>query len=344
MHSSAAIASALKSRKKRGKHEDEYLTEMLDTFLEEHPVAAVSRSRKIEEICRSKMSSSTMVLDAVQKRSVKREKQIDGLIEKVEMRLARARSYSHFLGISFFFVLYVTVLFMQNDVSKNHAIESSYQNTVLAALPEEGYLGSSDELFDWLQAEIVDRVFTEPVCGDGTCEWSPEEYPGFGRFGCIKDCNRYLQTTKITVDLKPLYNASRDAKIMGWDLSKVNHLGRVPDFKWNIWSDTMGAYLLEDDARAADGPKVLEVPDGKYELRLYQTKSMAALLDISSITTNRPLGPEIAAKTVPERGDNIPAFKFGDKREALAAQSEIIAQVGGGQGCRWVVDVCLGVW
>jgi len=35
MHSGAAIAAALKSRKQRGKHQDEYMTEMLDSFLEE---------------------------------------------------------------------------------------------------------------------------------------------------------------------------------------------------------------------------------------------------------------------------------------------------------------------
>ena len=302
MHSSAAIAAALKSRKQRGQHQDEYMTEMLDTFLEEPAEAAVSRKNKIDEICKGKMSSTTVVLDMVQKRAVRREKQIDGLMEKVEVRMGRATSYSNFLALSVFFILYVIVLFMQNDVASSFAIEASYQNTMIAELPEDGYLSSADDLFDWLQAQVVERAFTEPVCGDGTCEWSPEEYPGFGRFGCIDDCNRYLYTTKITVDLQPLYNASQ--RMLGWDLKNVNHRGRVPGFTWNIWSDTMGAYLLEEDARAEDGAKVLDVPDGELELRLYQTKSMSDLLDISAITTNRPLGPEIAEDSVPERDED----------------------------------------
>ena len=67
--------------------QDEYLTEMLDSFLEEAPKAAASRARRIEEVCKSKMSGSTLMLDVVHKRSVKREKQIDGLIEKVMLHL-----------------------------------------------------------------------------------------------------------------------------------------------------------------------------------------------------------------------------------------------------------------
>ena len=72
---------------------------------------------------------------------------------------------------------------------------------------------------------------------------------------------------------------------------------------------------------------VLEVPDGEYELVLYQTRSLADQLDISSITHMRGYGPEIDSTTVPERAEGIADFAYGDKREALAAQSELIAQV-----------------
>jgi hypothetical protein len=109
----------------------------------------------------------------------------------------------------------------------------------------QGYLSPSDDLFDWMQADLVDRAFTEPVCGDGTCEWSPEEYTGFGRFGCIDDCNGYLKTSKITVDLKPLYNASQ--AVLGWDLRKSTTVGATTDFKWNIWSETAAENVWRKD-------------------------------------------------------------------------------------------------
>ena len=221
------------------------------------PQHAAMRTKKIDEICQNKMSATTVMLDVVQKRAIHQEKQIDGLIEKVEARLSRAQSYAQFVAITLFFVLYVATLFMQNDVAAGFAVEASYQNTIIAGLPDSGFLLSTGEIYDWLQSDIVERAFTEPVCGDGTCEWSPDEYPGFGRFGCIDDCNRYLYTTKITVDLQTLYNASQP--MLGWDLKKVNHRGRVPGFTWNIWSDTMGEYVMKEDARAEDGAKVLEV-------------------------------------------------------------------------------------
>jgi len=326
MHSGAAIAAALKSQKGRAKHTNQQLTKTLDSLLDEAPEKAVYRMKKIEEMRDSKLSSRTATLDVVHKHGVRREKQIDALIEKVEQRLTRSQHYKQFMSILVFFVAYCYMLFVQNNVASGFAIEESFQTTILAGLAEVKFAGDgSDALFRWLQAEIVERAFTEPVCGDGTCEWSPEEYPGFGRFGCIADCNRYLYTTKITVDLQPLYNLSQ--RMLAWNLKGVDHRGRVPGFKWNVWSHTMSDFILAEDASAEDGAKVLEVPDGELELRLYQTNSMSDLLDISAITANRALGPEISASTVPPRNPTKPAFFYGDAREALAAQSEMVAQV-----------------
>ena len=61
---------------------------------------------------------------------------------------------------------------MQNDVQAHYAIQASYKDSILAALPEGGLLSSANYLFDWLQEDIAERAWTEPVCGDGTCEWS----------------------------------------------------------------------------------------------------------------------------------------------------------------------------
>ena len=78
--------------------------------------------------------------------------------------------------------------------------------------------------------------------------------------------------------------------------------------------------------RCQNSPKVLEVPDGELELQLYQTKKISDLLDITDITENRPFGPVFNEDTVPERVEGIPDVAYGDKREALAAQSEHVQQ------------------
>ena len=58
-----------------------------------------------------------------------------------------------------------------------------------------------------------------------------------GRFGCIKDCGRYINTTKIYVSL---YDVFQDIKnVDSWDLFKAGPvLARSnPQFKWNIYSE-----------------------------------------------------------------------------------------------------------
>lgn len=54
---------------------------------------------------------------------------------------------------------------------------------------------------------------------------------------------------------------------------------------------------------------------------------MSELLDITDITVNRPMGPKILPETVPERAEGISDFQYGDKREALASQSEHVFQL-----------------
>jgi len=78
---------------------------------------------------------------------------------------------------------------------------------------------------------------------------------------------------------------------------------------------------------------VIEVPDGEFELYLYQTTKISEMLDITDITVNRAFGPKIDPATVPERGRDLPDFAYGDKREALAAQTEYLSQL---------MDYCFG--
>lgn len=282
----AAIAAALQGRKKRDNMRDTFMTEMLDDFFEsESGASAADRSNKFKGITEGKLGGTTMAFDKHLKKSVKHEKQIDALMAKVGDRMSRSGNYNSFATILVFFILYVTAVMMQQDTPSSSAIQSAFQTTIIAGL-DGGQISSPDDLFDWLQADIVDRGWDDPICGDGTCEWDGSEYPGFGRFGCIEDCGRYLFTTKITVDLQVLFNAS--AKMLDWDLSSVNSRSRTPNFKWNLYSHTMGDFVLADDAKPEDGsvPKYIHPPFSvlpefrKYpalpppHLRLFRTKSL----------------------------------------------------------------------
>jgi hypothetical protein len=259
----AQVAGALKGRRRREKNSNDLMAELLKDFFEgESGESAAERARQIEDKTQGLLGGTTVAFDQDHKKSVKHEKQIDGLLRKVSERMSRSRNYNSFASIVVFASIYVAAVLMQNkDLQAHNAIQSAFQATILAGLlgasngmgvdVSSGCVSSPDNILDWLQNDFVDRAWDDPICGDGTCEWDGQEYPGFGRFGCIPDCGRYLFTTKITVDLQVLYNASR--KVIDWNLVNVDPRGRSPNFKWNIYSYTMGDFLLAEDARPEDG-------------------------------------------------------------------------------------------
>lgn len=248
----AAVAAALKGRKRRQKTTDAFMAEMLDEFIEsESGASAAERSKRFEGITTSKLGGTTVVFDRHHKKSIKHEKQIDGLMTKVTERMSRSRNYNAFASIVVFAALYTVTIILQQRVLDENAVQTAFLATIVAGLEGRAPLASEDDIYDWLQEEIVERAWDEPICGDGTCERDGSEYPGFGRFGCIPDCGRYLYTTKITVDLQTLYQAA--AKTLNWDLRKVQTFGRTPGFTWNIYSHTMDDFLLAKDAKPEDG-------------------------------------------------------------------------------------------
>ena len=64
-----------------------------------------------------------------------------------------------------------------------------------------------------MENALIAKIFTDPICGDGVCD-SPEEYAGFGRFGCVADCGKYLDTTTITIDLQDILQLTVIQKII----------------------------------------------------------------------------------------------------------------------------------
>jgi len=317
-----AIAAALRNRRNREQQDH------LDFYIEnESASSAAFRTRKIEGIIQTKMDSTTVALDNVRRKALKHEKQVEGLLAKVDERLARGTHYTNLLAITTFFVLYVVVLFLQRDATLAYSVEASYLDTIIRALPDTGYINSEQDLYDWLQSDIIERVFVDPACGDGICA-IPDEYPGFGRFGCQRDCGRYSKTSTITVNLLPYLNYTQDQSDIldptntWWDLENQVMQGSTnPEYRFNVYSHTMGEFLLAEDTKVIDEPVVIEVPDGPLTLHLYQQKKMSTLIspnDIYKFTF-------MDGATLPQRNSSSD-FAYGDKREALAAQALIQKQ------------------
>jgi hypothetical protein len=64
-----------------------------------------------------------------------------------------------------------------------------------------------------------------------------QEYAGFGRFGCIKDCGRFQNTTKLYINMQDFFEQVK--MVNGWDLTKTNPVMARPNprFSYNIWSE-----------------------------------------------------------------------------------------------------------
>ena len=129
---------------------------------------------------------------------------------------------------------------------------------------------------------IAQVVFSDPVCGDGNCD-TPDEYPGFGRFGCIKDCGKYKNVTTLTITLADIIQQSSSE--LGFPL-KDSALDSDPSrvrYFYNIYSDTMGDFLFETDTNATQ--LTFEVPDGELTLVLYQVSSLEEAVENQAVTS-----------------------------------------------------------
>ena len=84
----AQVAGALKGRRRREKNSNDLMAELLKDFFEgESGESAAERARQIEDKTQGLLGGTTVAFDQDHKKSVKHEKQIDGLLRKVSERM-----------------------------------------------------------------------------------------------------------------------------------------------------------------------------------------------------------------------------------------------------------------
>ena len=126
-------------------------------------------------------------------------------------------------------------------------------------------LSSVSELYAWLGDTLIGPAWKDPRCGDGVCE-APEEFPGFGRFGCSPDCGvaRNLTAVEVKMESHFIENDSTSP-------------GDLPAFllqtSWNLCSPTHDNICWwAADQKFSKGKQVvvdrLDVPDGVWDLRV----------------------------------------------------------------------------
>jgi hypothetical protein len=123
-------------------------------------------------------------------------------------------------------------------------------------------------------------------------------------------------TTALTIELNTFLNSAITDSI-AWDLTNVS-LQNNPIFTYNIYSDTMGDFLFENDMNP-NTKVIVDVPDGNLTLHLYQTASMSSAIDFQQIYNH--LG--ILDSSLPPRAKSID-FAYGDPREVLSSSTVLL--------------------
>mmetsp|Transcript_34855 Transcript_34855/g.84811 ORF Transcript_34855/g.84811 Transcript_34855/m.84811 type:complete len:514 (-) Transcript_34855:91-1632(-) len=319
----AAIAAGLKNAKHRKKTTAEARLEAYNNLPTHEALRRIEKvTDVIHDLSQEKLFGiSSGDVTGLQTDDATTEKQIEGLISMVEEKIDRSSSYRKLLGTCFFFVVYICTLFLQREVRNSFEIEDSLLNALASSLPTlgsggyfnsgagaTGELSKSDDFYTWIDG-IAGNIYSDPVCGDGVCDAG--EYAGFGRFGCIPDCGRYNNVTTITINLED-YVLSHPG---GWDLTAQPDIQDManPQFRYNIWSFTMGDYLFATDL--ANETATVEVPDGELQLELYQTARVAGLVEDSLLTSQY----DVTTNSIPAAKDGISDYFYGDPLEFLKA-------------------------
>ena len=263
--------------------------------------------------------------------------QVQALIKLVEERIQRSTNYRKLLGtLCFFLVFFFMLSSMDNGMGANitsrYVIESSIMTKVIKVLPasgggpfgssEDDVLSDESEFYSWMRSAIVENIFEDSVCGDGVCD--SDEYAGFGRFGCTRDCGRWTNVSTITVKLEDMltlsqglpvskYSGTSGDVIAGWDF-KNNPTMKTQfkhNFKWNVYSKSINEFIFDQDI--SNTSAVLTLPDGEYELRLFQTGSSLANQDLQQVG----LKTSVVPSSMKQRDASEVGFSYGGPFEAL---------------------------
>ena len=105
----------------------------------------------------------------------------------------RIKRRSHYLDLFAFLLyscLYLAILFLQRQSYSAYEVNFTMVNSFVPQ--DDGQpataMGSTESIYLWLQG-LLEDMWSDPVCGDGTCEF-PYEFPSYGRFGCQADCGQ----------------------------------------------------------------------------------------------------------------------------------------------------------
>jgi len=135
------------------------------------------------------------------------------------------RCYLRGLAMASYFLFFVMVLITVSRYSAIYSVVSSIASAYLPIM-ENNMVEERSSIQNWLGGQ-VNRVWLDPVCGNGVCE-APFEFPSFQDFGCRMDCGEDRTIVEVVLVLQadftlaPEFTTASEAMASAsWNLCQV---------------------------------------------------------------------------------------------------------------------------
>eukprot|EP00937_MAST-01D_sp_MAST-1D-sp2_P003230 g3230.t1 len=234
MHSSAEIEKLLPVSMTDATQQQVAIAEQIihkHRLGDDRQLTMAQKERLLEELATAACDDDAM-LDARSK-LVRPSAVMRDLAARTERAVDRNRNYCMLFKFLFHFVLYLVILLLQRRPDAAYAVESAISGALfnihtLTVEPHDGRVEISvpdtATVYNWLDKNLLQAVYTDPVCGNGVCD-APLEFPGGfpqprGNYGCDADCGAApvgdMTTLQVVFDFAGLDAAAREAGKRGW--------------------------------------------------------------------------------------------------------------------------------
>ncbi|CAI7891251.1 unnamed protein product [Closterium sp. NIES-53] len=163
-------------------------------------------------------------------------------------------NFKNLLAFSLYTCLYLTVLYLQADSSRNYEVATSHNILLPPGVSGAvtNTLSGPEDFYTWLNDTILQVVWKDPPCGNGVCE-RPLEFPAFGRFGCEADCGVLPALRPLTLRLSSAFASLEYAQASSWNLCPQG----LPSLCWSVPRAFPSPYPLPQAPNLSPAPHPL---------------------------------------------------------------------------------------
>ncbi|CAI5983991.1 unnamed protein product [Closterium sp. NIES-65] len=166
----------------------------------------------------------------------------------------RVQHYRDLGGFVVLMALFITILYLQADSSRSYEITAAHAVLFPPGMSQDSAntFAGLDDFYNWLNTSIVQSLWADPTCGDGSCD-RPFQFPAFGRFGCEADCGTFPNLTTVVVRFSSHLDTQQAVDGSSWNLCMVDPVSLC-------WYESFQPFPRGE----AEVSVALDIPDGDW--------------------------------------------------------------------------------